>query len=126
MIYQNLLDLVGNTPIYHYGTLYGNDIYVKLEGFNPALSVKDRVAKQMILDLEKEGRLQKDSKLVEATSGNTGIGLAFVSAVLGYSLTVVMPENMSGERINLMKAYGAKVLLTPKEKGMQGAEDLCL
>ena len=123
MIYQNLLDLIGNTPIFHYGCVEGNDIYVKLEMANPALSVKDRVARQMIVDLQKEGKLQPGTQLVEATSGNTGIGLAFVSAVEGLSLTVVMPENMSAERINLMKAYGAKVVLTPKEKGMKGAED---
>jgi cysteine synthase A len=122
MIYQSLLETIGGTPVVHYDEINDNDIYVKLELFNPAGSVKDRVAYQMIKELKAQGLLKPGVKCVEGTSGNTGIGLAFVCAVMGIPLTIVMPENMSKERIDLMKAYGAEVLLTPKAEGMVGAE----
>jgi cysteine synthase A len=122
MIYQSLLETIGGTPVVHYAKIHGNDIYVKVEFFNPAGSVKDRVAFEMIKELKAQGLLKPGVKCVEGTSGNTGIGLAFVCACLGIPLTIVMPENMSKERIDLMKAYGAEVLLTPKAEGMAGAE----
>jgi cysteine synthase A len=124
MIYEHMSSLIGNTPILHLEKVGGNDIYVKLEMFNPSGSVKDRVALMMIDDLLSSGKLSKGGKAVEGTSGNTGIGLAMVCAEKGIKLTIVMPENMSKERIDLMRAYGAEVILTPKEKGMVGAEEL--
>jgi len=123
MIYESVLDTIGHTPVVHLEKIAGNDIYVKLEMFNPGMSIKDRIAYEMITALIKEGKLGKPGqKAVEGTSGNTGIGLALVCANKGIPLTIVMPENMSAERINLMKAYGASVLLTPKAEGMAGAE----
>lgn len=123
MIHESILELIGHTPVVHLETLEGNPIYVKLEMSNPGMSIKDRIALEMIETLIKEGRLGKPGqKAVEGTSGNTGIGLALVCAVKGIPLTIVMPENMSLERINLMKAYGATVLLTSKAEGMAGAE----
>lgn len=122
MIYQSILDAVGHTPTILYKEENGNRIYLKMEGGNPAGSIKDRVALEMMKELKEKGLLKKGARCVEGTSGNTGIGLAFVCAVMGVPLTVVMPENMSKERISLMEAYGAKVLLTPKEEGMEGAE----
>jgi cysteine synthase A len=126
MIIQSILETIGDTPVLHLETLAGNDVYVKLEMFNPAGSVKDRIALEMVNDLVSLGRLGSGQKAIEATSGNTGIGLALVCASYGIPLTIVMPENMSQERIALMKAYGASVVLTPKEKGMQGSEDLAI
>jgi len=122
MIYQSLLETIGQTPIVKYGVTNGNQLFVKLELFNPAGSIKDRIAFEMMTELQKQGLLKPGCKCVEGTSGNTGIGLAFVCAALGVPLTIVMPENMSKERIDLMKAYGAEVLLTPKAEGMAGAE----
>ena len=123
MIHESILELIGHTPVVHLETLNGNEVYVKLEMMNPGMSIKDRIALEMIETLIKEGKLGKaGQKAVEGTSGNTGIGLALVCAVKGIPLTIVMPENMSLERINLMKAYGAIVLLTPKAEGMAGAE----
>jgi cysteine synthase A len=123
MIYENILETIGHTPIVHLENVAGNAIYVKLEMMNPGMSVKDRIAYEMITTLVKEGRLGKPGqKAVEGTSGNTGIGLALVCANQGIPLSIVMPENMSLERINLMKAYGATVILTPKAEGMAGAE----
>jgi cysteine synthase A len=116
MIYQSLLETIGGTPVVHYDEINDNDIYVKLELFNPAGSVKDRVAYQMIKELKAQGLLKPGVKCVEGTSGNTGIGLAFVCAVMGIPLTIVMPENMSKERIDLMKAYGAEVFSPLKPK----------
>lgn len=124
MIIQSILETIGDTPVLHLEALAGNDIYVKLEMFNPAGSIKDRIALEMVDDLVSQGRLSNGQKAIEATSGNTGIGLALVCANYGIPLTIVMPENMSQERINLMKAYGASIVLTPKEKGMQGSEDM--
>lgn len=124
MIIQNILETIGSTPVLHLEKRKGNDIFVKLEMFNPGGSIKDRIALEMVNDLISQGKLGKGQKGVEATSGNTGIGLALVFASYGLPLTIVMPENMSQERIALMKAYGAEVILTPKEKGMAGAEQL--
>jgi cysteine synthase A len=122
MICNQITDLIGHTPVLKLEEVNGNSVYVKLEMFNPGMSIKDRIAFQMIQDLVKQGKLGKGQKAVEGTSGNTGIGLSLVCASLGIPLTIVMPENMSLERINLMKAYGANVILTPKAEGMAGAE----
>ena len=108
-IYKSALDLVGKTTV-----------LVKLEYFNPAGSVKDRIAKAIIEDAEKTGKLKADSVIIEPTSGNTGIGLASVAAAKGYKLIITMPETMSVERRNLMKAYGAELVLTDGAKGMKG------
>ena len=125
-IVDSLADLIGNTPLLHlkrYEKEQGvkADIIAKLEYFNPGGSIKDRVAYAMIKAAEYEGKLTKKSVIVEATSGNTGIGLALVSAIYGYSLTIVMPETMSIERQKLLKALGATIILTEGSKGMKGA-----
>ena len=124
--YEALTDLIGSTPLLklkNYGKLKGleADIYGKLEYFNPAGSVKDRIAKAMIDDAEAKGLLKPDSVIIEPTSGNTGIGLAAVSAARGYRIILTMPETMSVERRNLLKAYGAELVLTDGAKGMKGA-----
>ena len=125
-IYKSALDLVGNTPLLEV-THFEKDnnleatVLVKLEYFNPAGSVKDRIAKAIIEDAEKTGKLKPDSVIIEPTSGNTGIGLASVAAAKGYRLIITMPETMSVERRNLMKAYGAELVLTGGAKGMKGA-----
>lgn len=125
-IYKSALDLVGNTPLLEV-THFEKDnnleatVLVKLEYFNPAGSVKDRIAKAIIEDAEKTGKLKSDSVIIEPTSGNTGIGLASVAAAKGYRLIITMPETMSVERRNLMKAYGAELVLTDGAKGMKGA-----
>lgn len=125
-IYKKLTDLIGNTPLLEL-TRYEQDnnlqstILAKLEYFNPAGSVKDRIAKAMIEDAEKKGLLKKDSVIIEPTSGNTGIGLASVAAAKGYRIILTMPETMSIERRNLLKAYGAELVLTEGAKGMKGA-----
>ncbi|ANQ50679.1 cysteine synthase A [Flammeovirga sp. MY04] len=123
MIYNNVLDSIGGTPIICINQLFGSDheVYMKAEKFNPGGSIKDRIALSMINQAEKDGVINKDTSIIEPTSGNTGIGLAMVAAVKGYSLTLVMPESMSIERRKLMAAYGAKLVLTPKEGGMKGA-----
>lgn len=119
---QNILETVGNTPHLKINRLYGNhNVWVKLERANPGGSIKDRIALSMIEAAEKEGILNKDSIIIEPTSGNTGVGLAMVGAVKGYKTILVMPESMSIERRKLMKTYGAELELTPKEKGMNGA-----
>ncbi|MEE0880631.1 MAG: cysteine synthase A [Turicibacter sp.] len=125
-IVDSLADLIGNTPLLHLKRYEKEqevkaDIIAKLEHFNPGGSIKDRVAYAMIKAAEYEGKLTKKSVIVEATSGNTGIGLAVVSAIYGYSLTIVMPETMSIERQKLLKALGATVVLTEGSKGMKGA-----
>jgi len=122
MIYQNIEEMIGHTPVLLVESINNSKIYVKLEGYNPAGSIKDRVAHEIIEEFLKEGKLNSHSKIVEATSGNTGIGLALICANRGIPLTILMPENMSKERIMLMEAYGAKVILTPKSEGMEGAE----
>jgi len=120
---QNILQTIGNTPHVHVNRLFGNDhhVYVKLERANPGASIKDRIALAMVEDAEQKGLLNKDSVIIEPTSGNTGIGLAIVAAVKGYKLILVMPESMSLERRRLMAVYGAQFELTPREKGMKGA-----
>lgn len=125
-ICNNVLDLTGGTPLmelHNYENKYckGSKILAKLEYFNPAGSVKDRVAKQMILDAKESGALKEGSTIIEPTSGNTGIGLASAAASLGYKCILVMPDSMSVERRNLLKAYGADVVLSEGAKGMAGA-----
>ncbi|MGN1480564.1 cysteine synthase A [Porcipelethomonas sp.] len=125
-IYKKITDLVGNTPILELTHIENEEnlqanIYGKLEYFNPAGSVKDRIAKAMIDDAEQKGLLKPGSVIIEPTSGNTGIGLASVAAARGYRLIITMPETMSVERRNLMKAYGAELVLTDGTKGMSGA-----
>lgn len=125
-IAKKLTDLVGNTPLLelsNYEKKHNIDakLIAKLEYFNPASSVKDRIALAMITDAEEKGILKQDSVIIEPTSGNTGIGLAFVSAAKGYKLVLTMPETMSIERRNLLKALGAQIVLTPGPDGMKGA-----
>lgn len=121
---KDALSLIGNTPLIEIGKMAvtgGGRIFAKLEGFNAGGSVKDRIAMYMIRDAEESGRLTKDKIILEATSGNTGIGLAMVAAIKGYRIRIVMPESMSLERRRLMQAYGAEVILTGAEEGMNGA-----
>ena len=125
-VYNKITDLIGNTPLLELGNIekdFGLEakLLVKLEYFNPAGSVKDRIAKAMIDDAEEKGLLKAGSVIIEPTSGNTGIGLASVAASRGYRLIITMPETMSIERRNLMKAYGAELVLTDGSKGMKGA-----
>ncbi len=119
----NILETIGNTPHVKINKLYPDNIHVysKLEKANPGGSIKDRIALAMIEDAEQKGLLNKDSIIIEPTSGNTGIGLAMVAAVKGYKIILVMPESMSVERRKLMSVYGATFELTPREKGMKGA-----
>lgn len=126
MIYNNITELVGNTPLVALPRLTERyelkaRLLAKLESFNPAGSVKDRVAKAMIETAEREGRLSASSTIVEPTSGNTGIGLAMMGAARGYRVVLTMPDTMSVERQNLLRAYGAEVVLTEGSKGMKGA-----
>lgn len=120
---NNILESIGKTPHLKLNRLFPEnyDIWMKLERNNPGASIKDRIALAMIEDAEKKGLLKHDTIIIEPTSGNTGIGLAMVSAVKGYQLILVMPESMSIERRKLMASYGAKFVLTPREKGMKGA-----
>lgn len=125
-IAEKLTDLIGNTPLLELNNFekkhnINAHIIAKLEYFNPASSVKDRIANAMIEDAEKSGILKQDSEIIEPTSGNTGVGLAFVAAAKGYKLTLTMPETMSVERRNLLKALGANIVLTPGAEGMKGA-----
>ncbi|MBF0579189.1 cysteine synthase A [Erysipelotrichaceae bacterium RD49] len=125
-IYSSVLDLVGKTPLVEVKNIekkydLQGRIAVKVEGFNPAGSVKDRVAANMIKTAEEDGRLKPGTTIIEATSGNTGIGLAALGAQKGYPVIIVMPDTMSVERRNLLKAYGAKLVLTPGAEGMKGA-----
>ena len=127
-IYNSVTELIGGTPLLKANNfIKANDLkanlLVKLEYFNPAGSVKDRIAKAMIEQAEKDGKLTKDSVIIEPTSGNTGIGLASVAAARGYKAILTMPETMSVERRNLLKAYGAQIVLTDGSKGMKGAID---
>ena len=120
---NTILETIGNTPHVRINRLFGNDheVWIKLEKNNPGASIKDRIALSMIADAEAKGLLNKDSVIIEPTSGNTGIGLALVAAVKGYKIILVMPESMSIERRRLMSLYGAEFVLTPREKGMKGA-----
>ncbi|GHU55449.1 cysteine synthase A [Clostridia bacterium] len=125
-IYKNLTDLIGRTPLlqlsnYGAGAGVAGNVIAKLEYFNPLGSVKDRIAYAMITDAEEKGLIKKDTVIIEPTSGNTGIGLAFVAAAKGYKLILTMPETMSVERRGLVAALGAEVVLTPGSEGMKGA-----
>lgn len=125
-VYKKITDLVGHTPVLEFTNIEKKEklqanLYGKLEYFNPAGSVKDRIAKAMVDDAEEKGLLKPGSVIIEPTSGNTGIGLASVAAARGYRLIITMPETMSIERRNLMKAYGAELVLTEGAKGMSGA-----
>lgn len=124
---KKITDFIGNTPLIEVSNILskkGVRLFLKLEGNNPGGSVKDRAAYNMIFEALNRRNIKKGDHLVEATSGNTGIALAFISKVLGLHMTLVMPENATEERIKTMKAYGAEVLLTSKEEGIEGARDL--
>ena len=122
-LFKDITETVGNTPLVRINRIIQADaeVYVKLEFFNPLSSVKDRIGVAMIEAAEKAGKINKDTTIIEPTSGNTGIALAFVCAAKGYKLTLTMPESMSVERRSLLKAMGSKLILTPAEKGMPGA-----
>ncbi len=123
-VVNNMADLIGETPLVKLNRLQpadGASVYLKLEFFNPSRSVKDRAAFNMIVEAEKAGLLNENSTIIEPTSGNTGIGLAMNAAARGYSSILVMPDTMTQERINLLKAYGAEVVLTPGDAKMPGA-----
>ncbi|MCY7686518.1 cysteine synthase A [Bacillus altitudinis] len=120
---QNIAELIGHTPLVKLQRLqpeHGAAVYLKLESFNPSGSVKDRAAYNMILEAEKQGKLTKGATIIEPTSGNTGIGLAMNAAARGYKAILIMPDTMTQERINILKAYGAQVVLTPGEEKMPG------
>jgi len=122
--YNSIIETIGKTPLVKLNRITENikpNIFAKLESFNPGGSVKDRIAMHMLLKAEEEGIIDKDTIIVEPTSGNTGIGLAFVCAAKGYNLILTMPESVSVERRQILQAYGAEVILTPKEGGMKGS-----
>ena len=123
MLYKNVLELIGRTPEVKINRLFGKDanVFIKFERLNPGGSIKDRIALAMIEDAEEKGLLKPGATIIEPTSGNTGVGLALVAAVKGYKLILTMPETMSIERRNLVKAYGATVKLTSGKDGMKGA-----
>jgi cysteine synthase A len=123
MRFENILETIGDTPHVRTRRLFGPDdeVWLKLERANPGGSIKDRIALEMVLDAERTGLLAPGVTIVEPTSGNTGIGLAMVAAVRGYRLVLTMPESMSVERRRVLKAYGAELVLTPRELGMKGA-----
>src|SRR5437867_9559482 len=125
-IYENICQLIGQTPIVRLNRIPRDgwaEMLVKLESFNPGGSVKDRIGLSMIEAAEREGRLKPGGTIVEPTSGNTGIGLAMVGAAKGYRVILTMPEEYSVERVTLLRAYGAQVVLTPRAEAMQGASD---
>src|SRR5436190_8481526 len=131
-VYDDITQTIGNTPLIRLRRVVGDakaTVLAKMENFNPLWSVKDRIGVAMIEAAEKAGKITKDTQIIEPTSGNTGIGLAFTCAAKGYKLMVTMPESMSLERRRLLKAFGAQLVLTPAEKGMSGAvaeaEKLC-
>ena len=121
MINNNVLDMIGNTPMIKLNNIGNSNLYVKLEKYNPAGSIKDRAVYYMVENLEKNELLKKGDVLVEATSGNTGIALSMIGSLKGYKVIIVMPETMSVERRTLMKAYGAKLILTDGSLGMKGS-----
>jgi cysteine synthase B len=126
-MYPTLAELVGNTPLVRLQRMPGettNVVLAKLEGNNPAGSVKDRPALSMIVEAEKRGTIKPGDTLIEATSGNTGIALAMVAAIRGYRMVLVMPESQTAERVQTMRAYGAELVLTPKSGGMEAARDI--
>lgn len=118
-VYENVLELIGKTPM----VKYNDNILLKLEFLNPSHSVKDRASFYMLNEAKKQGLINKDTVIIEPTSGNTGIGLAMCCAVMGLKIIIVMPESMSIERRKMIQGYGAELVLTPKELGMQGAVD---
>ena len=125
-VFNNATELIGKTPLVRFDNIkkahnLGADVLAKLEYFNPSGSVKDRIAKGMIDQAEKDGKLKEDYTIIEPTSGNTGIGLAAIAAARGYKIKIVMPETMSVERRNIIKSYGAELVLTEGAKGMKGA-----
>lgn len=123
-VYNSILEGIGNTPLVKLNRIYPNlkaTLYAKIESQNPGGSVKDRIGLSMIQEAEKHGKINKETTIIEPTSGNTGIGLALVSAVKGYKLILTMPESMSIERRRLLKAYGAELVLTPASEGIPGA-----
>ena len=125
-VYNNATELIGKTPLVRFDNIkkahnLGANVLAKLEYFNPSGSVKDRIAKGMIDQAEKDGKLKEDYTIIEPTSGNTGIGLAAIAAARGYKIKIVMPETMSVERRNIIKSYGAELVLTEGAKGMKGA-----
>ena len=124
MINNNVLDMIGNTPMIKLNNIGNSNLYVKLEKYNPAGSIKDRAVYYMVENLEKNGILKKGDVLVEATSGNTGIALSMIGSLKGYKVIIVMPETMSIERRTLMKAYGAKFILTDGSLGMKGSIEM--
>lgn len=128
MIYDNILELIGNTPLVKLQKMNDSEceIALKLEFYNPSGSVKDRASFYMLNEAKKAGKINDDTLIIEPTSGNTGIGLAMCAAVMGLKIIMTMPESMSIERRKLIKAYGAELVLTPKELGMQGAVDKAL
>ena len=122
--YNSIIETIGKTPLVKLNRITENikpNIFVKLESFNPGGSVKDRIALSMILKAEEEGIIEKDTTIVEPTSGNTGIGLALICAVKGYKLILIMPDSVTVERKQILQAYGTEVILTPKEGGMKGS-----
>ncbi|MFP4020584.1 MAG: cysteine synthase A [Halanaerobium sp.] len=124
MIFNNITELIGNTPLLRLNNLVTEDsaeVVLKLESFNPGGSIKDRIAINMIEEAEKSGKIKAGGVLVEPTSGNTGIGIAMVGAAKGYDIVLIMPESMSQERRQMLKAYGAELILTPASEGMKGA-----
>ena len=125
MLYENLLELIGNTPIVKINDIFDTDshadVYLKLENFNPGGSVKDRAALGIIEKAEKEGKLKPGSTIIEPTSGNMGISLAFIGSLKGYKTIIVMPDTMSIERRNILKALNAELILTDGARGMKGA-----
>jgi len=121
MIYKNVLDMIGNTPMINLQSVGNKNIYIKLESHNPGGSIKDRAVYYMVKNLEKSKALKKDNILIEATSGNTGIALSMIGKLKGYKVVIVMPETMSIERRNIIKAYGAELILTDGSLGMNGS-----
>ena len=123
MYYQSVLDVIGNTPMVRIRHITHREVYAKAEFLNPGGSIKDRVAKHLIESAEKTGFLKKDSIILEPSSGNTGIGMAFVGVQKGYRVIIAMPENMSEERKKIIKAFGGELVLTPAEESIQGSID---